>query len=235
MSFTESDVYLFAKTLWIILSKKQNGFFGQYIRNDNSKCLDRSKLRLGKTIEPLHILLECATKDDFRERISIESCIDLIEKQLRIANQEMPKDELNRYVFSEHLNVVKNELEADNLVYKKTEKIFSVIQQLIGAVELVIDNALHPLLLGLLRGVAMYSEDILVLNIRGAMGKTELFICVDSLLIDTDNHCKCIIKKTNAEIENSINRISTVQEMNYIGDKKVLMDMKIELLLKSPS
>lgn len=114
-------------------------------------------------------------------------------------------------------------------------KILNVMQRLAGAVELVIENALHPMSLGLLRKAEMYSEDILALYIRSTMGKIELYISVESILIDTDNHCKCIIKKTDAQIENSIKRISTVQDLNYLGDKKVLMNINAELLLQSAS
>ena len=69
--FRVSDIYLFAKTLWITLSKCRNGFRGEYSRGDPSICLNHFSLNLGSTLEPLHKLLDGATKHDYADRISI--------------------------------------------------------------------------------------------------------------------------------------------------------------------
>ena len=66
--FQASDIYLFAKTIWIVLTEYKNGFRGEYSRGDPAICLNHFSLDLGSTLEPLHKLLDGATKHDYADR-----------------------------------------------------------------------------------------------------------------------------------------------------------------------
>ncbi len=53
VDYKKSDVYLFAKTLWIVLSKRQEGFPGEYNRSIGDLRLNNEELYV-ETMGPIH-------------------------------------------------------------------------------------------------------------------------------------------------------------------------------------
>lgn len=69
IDYRKSDVYLFAKTVWMILRCNREGFSREYSRVIDKICFVSSQLQV-ETAEPLHIMMEGATKHNYWERIS---------------------------------------------------------------------------------------------------------------------------------------------------------------------
>lgn len=74
VDYRKSDVYLFAKTIWMVLKCNNHGFLGEYVRGKSGIYIDKKSLNI-VTAEPLHRLMESATKDDWNERIDIRDCL----------------------------------------------------------------------------------------------------------------------------------------------------------------
>lgn len=69
--FRASDVFLFAKVVWMILKNDNMGFRGQYRRENRQFYLNSSEYGVF-TFEPIHRLLEESTKLEMCERIDIK-------------------------------------------------------------------------------------------------------------------------------------------------------------------
>ena len=89
VDYQKSDVYLYAKTIWMVLNCNNSGFLEEYSRNRNAVYIDKDKLQI-ETAEPLHRLMEEATKHYYWERIDIEGCLGYIEDQLRVIRGTTP-------------------------------------------------------------------------------------------------------------------------------------------------
>lgn len=113
--FQKSDVYLFAKTLWMSLAKNGYGFTQRYSRSEDSIYL-KSILRIPQTLEPIHLLMEGATYDDYMKRISIDDCVQLLKKQIAIFNRTLPQIELEEYIRDEIFNEDSQSLKADVMI-----------------------------------------------------------------------------------------------------------------------
>ena len=96
IDFQKVDVYLFAKTVWILLTGNRNGFRGEYRRGDKALYLDNNLLKLGKTIEPLHKMMEEATVYENEKRITIDDCLEYIGQQIDIAEDRKSPDFVER-------------------------------------------------------------------------------------------------------------------------------------------
>lgn len=53
VDYQKSDVYLYAKTIWMVLNCNNSGFLEEYSRNRNAVYIDKDKLQI-ETAEPLH-------------------------------------------------------------------------------------------------------------------------------------------------------------------------------------
>lgn len=100
IDYYPSDVYLFAKVLWMVITENNAGFRGKYNRGDRQIYLDRKKYSV-KTIEPLHRLLEKATEDKMNNRIKIDECIKYINTQINICSHNLSDDEEAKLLYSE--------------------------------------------------------------------------------------------------------------------------------------
>ena len=83
IDYRKSDVYLFAKTTWMILCCNNSGFSGEYNRTNSNIYLDVDNLQV-ETAEPLHLMMEMATKDNYWERTNITECINYLEDQIKV-------------------------------------------------------------------------------------------------------------------------------------------------------
>ena len=59
IDYRASDVYLFAKTVWMIIKSNGQGFPREYSRTLQEICFKKEELQ-ATTAEPLHILMEKA-------------------------------------------------------------------------------------------------------------------------------------------------------------------------------
>ena len=84
MDFRPSDVYLFAKVLWMALKGDNIGFYGQYNRGEKMIYIDKKQYSEVPTFEPIHRLLTEATFKEMGDRISIQKCIQYLKCQKKI-------------------------------------------------------------------------------------------------------------------------------------------------------
>jgi len=106
IEYSKSDIYLLAKTLWIAITKNDDGFLGEYNRHVNQIYLDREKYGV-YTFEPLHLLMEGSTKYYFGDRITIDEFISYLEIQESIINNMASKDISNKYKYEEDIKYLK--------------------------------------------------------------------------------------------------------------------------------
>jgi serine/threonine protein kinase len=127
--FRPSDVYLFAKVVWMVLKGDTFGFRGGYERVKKEFYLDSSKVGI-TTFEPVHQLLEQSTKSSINDRISIKECRELLINQLAIINGDMSKDKVEEYRYKElEMEIVNNDL-PDERIYRSFDAILSILESL---------------------------------------------------------------------------------------------------------
>lgn len=134
IDFRPSDVYLFAKNLWMNIKEDNNGFRGPYNRKDIQIYLDKNRIGV-ITLEPIHMLLEGATHDDLSKRIDINECIHLLMLQKEIIiNPDSPglSTRIKAFVFDENRKEVVAQSEPTELVYEDTHAISRMLNQLLS-------------------------------------------------------------------------------------------------------
>ena len=94
--YSFSDVYLFAKTLWQYVMIEDVGFSNEYNRTNSKMAIDSESIGEFVSIEFMHELMEKATKNDWKDRININECIELMDKQIEVVTAEK-----NRKVYKE--------------------------------------------------------------------------------------------------------------------------------------
>lgn len=126
-----SDVYLFAKVLWMTLKVDNNGFRGPYDRGDDKIYLSKS-IDDACTLEPIHNLLEESTCDDISKRITITDCIKHLEYQKLIAINPESIDplELQKLQYEENSRRMIAKNKPDEVVYSDEKSLLNVLQEI---------------------------------------------------------------------------------------------------------
>lgn len=135
--YTKSDVYLFAKVVWMYVNENDFGYRGEYSRKDPQRCL-RIKTNYGKTLEPLHLMMEKCSKHDWSERPSIEECMELIEHQIMILKGEFPQQKEREYAIKEQLSSYRMNVNPDVEVYENEEKVLAFLRDMVKAADVKI-------------------------------------------------------------------------------------------------
>ena len=228
--FRVSDIYLFAKTLWITLTKCRNGFRGGYSRGDPTICLNHFSLDLGSTLEPLHKLLDGATKHDYTDRITINECLKLIDLQIKVYKGELSETEINKLRYEEKLGLARAKNTADDSVYRDTTKILDVCNRLHGAAELVIDNGIKQIHLGILKKSQCRPDGIYVLTLKDYRSKKEVYVLIDQITIGNDNSCFISLKRFQ-QLPEGISCVNNINELEIIPDKRFCLSIDIIVCL----
>ena len=148
LDLCKSDVYLFAKVLWIFIKKDRHVFSGPYRRGEENIYLRKEALDL-PTLEPIHQLMLGATQRDLSTRINIEKCIELLEQQKRVStiyDEPVPsiQEEIRQLRFNEHMEEMRSrdqhsaETYTDEVIM--TEVLAGIPQDSNGAIYLNIRN-----------------------------------------------------------------------------------------------
>ena len=140
VDYQKSDVYLYAKTIWMVLNCNNSGFLGEYSRNRNAVYIDKDKLQI-ETAEPLHRLMEEATKHYYWERIDIEGCLGYIEDQLRVIKGTMPRQTLMDLKYDEQAKHNSFTIPSDEQIYKEPDAILKILNNMAHTVGLVFIDA----------------------------------------------------------------------------------------------
>lgn len=136
--YAKSDVYLFAKVVWMYINENDYGYRGEYSRTDPQRRLCTKKNH-GKTLEPLHLLMEKCSKHDWNDRPSIEECMELIEHQIMILTGELSEEKEREYTIKEKLALYKTNVKPDVEVYESEEKIISFMRDMVKSMKLKIE------------------------------------------------------------------------------------------------
>lgn len=137
--YTKSDVYLFAKVVWMYVKEDNFGYRGEYSRNDPQRYLS-IKSNNGKTLEPLHQLMEKTSKHDWSKRPSISECMNLIKHQILILTGSFPKEKEREYSIKEKLSSYKTNVKPDVEVYEGGEKVLAFLKNMVQVVKLKVEK-----------------------------------------------------------------------------------------------
>ena len=135
--YKKSDVYLFAKVVWMYVNENDFGYRGEYSRKDPQRSL-RVKNNYGKTLEPLHLMMEKCSKHDWCERPSIEECMESIEHQIMILKGEFPQQKEREYAIKEQLSSYRVNVNPDVEVYENAEKILAFLRDMVKVADVKI-------------------------------------------------------------------------------------------------
>lgn len=140
--YTKSDVYLFAKVLWMYLKRDRYGFKGPYDRSSNQIYLLKDDFKAA-TLEPLHKLLQEATKDNWEDRPDIFTCMEYIHHQIMILKEQLSTDLLETYQLNEKISHYEASVFPSYKVYDEDEKIMLFLQEIIPNVKIDFDDGIR--------------------------------------------------------------------------------------------
>ncbi len=131
IDYRYSDVYLFAKVLWMTLKKDNNGFRGKYDRGDDQIYLSKVDYK-ACTLEPIHKLLEGSTDDKITKRIKITDCIKYLEHQRCIVSDPNSIDplELQQLQYEEENRRMIAKNEPNEIIYSINPSLLSILQEI---------------------------------------------------------------------------------------------------------
>lgn len=136
IDYRKSDVYLFAKTVWMVLKCNNSGFAAQYSRMNNSIYIDKLELNI-ETAEPLHRMMTEATKDNYWERCRIEDCLRHLEDQVNVIEGRIPQKLLMQWKYEEQVKRNRDIIPADDIIYREPSAIMRILNGLSETVGLV--------------------------------------------------------------------------------------------------
>lgn len=142
IDFRPADVYLFAKVLWMTLKEDAIGFRGQYQRGDAQIYLNKEKYENVVTLEPIHKLMEEATFDEMRKRISIAKCIEYLELQCKIMIEpkSISKGKIDQLQYEEYSKRVIANNEPDEVSYTDKNIISDMLKGIISLADFYIES-----------------------------------------------------------------------------------------------
>ena len=227
--FRVSDVYLFAKTMWIILTKKKNCFRGEYHIGDPISSLNCFSIDLGDTLGPLHELMENATLNDFEKRYPIDKCLELMDKQISICNGSMSETEKNKYKFEERIAIAKAKNIPDDVTFRDDLKILDFCKQLQGAAELIINNGAKCISLGQVLQVQYQTNSIFIISVKGIRPKRDIYVSIDSIITGEDKSCTCQLKRF-VSLPNGIKAVTGISEIEFLPERKFALDVDLKMM-----
>lgn len=171
--YRSSDVYLFSKVVWMVIKDDMIGFRGEYRRDNKQFYLDPTKLGI-TTFEPIHQLLEKATKFSMIERINIHECRELLKSQLLIINECIPNKAL-KYRFKElGMEIVNNE-QPDERIYEIFDTILRIVERLTPISNIYIEGPNETVIAD---SIEKWIEDkSLIFKSKKNLGQVHSYLC----------------------------------------------------------
>ena len=228
--YKKADVYLFAKTLWMILTNKSDAFSGTYERNIPHKYLNVIDFDIGKTLEPLHELFETATQYYPEDRKSMQFCAEKINLQLSVLEERI---NVNSLMFDEAINECDKQIDADEKILTDVLKIEKAISKMEGISSLIISEYSENVNLGLLISGKYINNRIFLLKIKNQCRRiVQIFMEIDRFSIMNNNSRVCIgitpISQSPIELVrcSSLREISSFLEVDkYMLDGNFIIDL----------
>lgn len=131
-----SDVYLFAKTVWMVIKANGQGFPREYSRILPEICIRKEEIHAA-TAEPLHVMMENATKNNYWERIHVSECLEYLQNQIDVLSENVPETELNRWKYAEQAAWISESVTSDEQIYKDSRAVLCILNKMAGACSLI--------------------------------------------------------------------------------------------------
>lgn len=225
IDYRKSDVYLFAKTVWMVLRCNQDGFPREYSRVINSICFVSGQLQV-ETAEPLHRMMEGATKHNYWERISIDDCIGHLTDQINIIKGNIPESVLLQWKYNEKALIIKGSTPSSEIIYNDQPSILRILNELSGMVALVFiePGKEYPQLP--LRRANVFKDNIFELQIStpnaGVRNKT-LFIAIKHVCMGQDKSFQLCTELSQSDIFER-NACCRMDEVLTKSEKKIYLN-----------
>lgn len=238
IDLTKSDVYLFAKTIWIMITGIKRGFVGPYSRSDKQICLADNCHYICKTIEPLHELMEMATVDDWKKRPTIEECIGFLKKQLNICSGDCSSDEIRTLSFEEAAKRSVDLFEPDDKVYKDQSKIVEILQGLATISYVAIDDYGKEIILGQLVSVSVLNSDTVVMALRyqerqgTEFYKRSIYLKIKNVTITKELNCSIAIEPIHGPGMEMLSVNSTKELVANMMSDKIFINMDTKMTIR---
>lgn len=189
IDYRKSDVYLFAKTVWIILTGVKRGFPEEYKRSEKRVYLDKKKLQL-ETAEPLHEMLESATRHYWWDRIDISACVQHINNQLNVIEKRANDADFGKWKYDETVKQICETISPDIKIYQDARSVLEVLKQMVGTVNLVFEEAGKEYAPMLFKNVKILQANLFGLDIRNFYGNRKVIIVeIEKISIEKDLSC----------------------------------------------
>lgn len=193
-AFLKSDVYLFAKTLWIVLTGIKKGFYNQYSRADDNIYL-KSIIQTKYCLEPLHLLMKKSTFDDYEKRITIDECCDLLSDQIDILHGNVPDGELRKFKFDEAIKRVRQNAQPDEIIITNENEIYKQLNVMAMNSKVVISEYGEDKEIGYFYSIVPIDKNVYEIKSKATLGirnpyvKTLRFRIKDVHISSEENCC----------------------------------------------
>ena len=230
INFRYSDVYLLAKLLWEMLSRDKDGFWGEYDRNNNQIYLPFFEEEKVTCFEPIHKLMEEATRDFWKDRIDIDKFISLLSLQIGILNGNITNN-INRFNFETRTKRLYHSNEEISKQYKKPELIVKYFSDISSTTKIRISQNDNSIIANVEK--SYLNGDLVVLRLNSALKIFDLYINPDCLTISNDYAVKMKAKRiemlTNDLYLLNLSILDIKEQKYYIDDK-----YEIEVIINEP-
>lgn len=231
------DVYLFAKTLWIFLTGVSIGFRGEYSRSDKQIYFDKGKLSLGDTIEPLHRMMEDATKHNNSDRISLEKCLELIDGQIEIAESRYDEKEIGKLKYDEAVSEAREQVKPDIVSYNRFPNILDVLGRINDIADLYITEFGDEYNIGTFLGVEHVKGNLFRIKVRngfnpfGSKKNKIIHLSIAGVSILTDKSVEIFVEKSD-EHQDSLKQYHEVGQIIRCQETEVVLNESCKLYTK---
>lgn len=190
IDYKKSDVYLFAKTVWIILTGVKGGFPEEYKRSEKSVYLDKKKLRV-ETAEPLHEMLEAAIRHYWWDRIDISACVQHIDDQLDIIAKRASNVNLGKWIYDETVKEICETISPDIKIYQDVHSVREILERMAGTVNLIFEEAGKAYEPMLFKSVKILQENLFELDIRNIYynNRKKIVVGIEKISMKKDFSC----------------------------------------------
>lgn len=230
IDYRKSDVYLFGKVLWMYIKNNNYGFFGEYSRNDINKYIDKKEYKNIITFEPIHKLLEGATKKDLNERISIEQCIEYISKEIEIINQRVGKKAIDRLIYMEETKSVLAKYQPTSLSFENINDIKNILNKIASVSEVYIENFNKHRVININNDDIRIENSYIVISENLFNIRREIYLIPDVLEINNKTLNNCLSIKNDSE--NILNKYPLYSLESPIPQKEAKINSQFKIIFK---
>lgn len=224
IDFRKSDLNLLSKVLWMMLKNDNDGFRGEYDRNNPKIYVDLYEQGKVDSFEYFHELMEKATKYVPDDRISDDEFIVLLEKQIAILEKNST-DDLKRLNYITEIKKVYYSKSESFKVFDDIAIIANYINNVSNKIKFKISSGVSIVEINILRCSIIEEEMIISVKNDSKIQKIHfkpkslIISNVSSIIINIDNNN--ILKEKYVKFSN--NNTSDVDF--YVDDTFMILSM----------